>query len=53
MPNFTFVLSKKALKQLDKLTDDIANPIIEAITSLEENPRPQGYKTKRQRWLQN
>lgn len=44
MPDYTVVLSKKAQKQLDKLSDKIAEPILEAISSLEENPRPQGYK---------
>jgi mRNA interferase RelE/StbE len=44
MPNYTAVLSKKAQKQLDKLSDNIAKPIIEAILELEENPRPAGYK---------
>lgn len=31
MPNYTIVLSKKAQKQLDKLPDNIAEPIFEAI----------------------
>ncbi len=44
MPNYTAVLSKKAQKQLDKLSDTIAEPIIDAIAKLEENPRPVGYK---------
>jgi mRNA interferase RelE/StbE len=44
MPNYTAVLSKKAQKQLDKLSDNIAKPILEVISALEENPRPQGYK---------
>lgn len=44
MPNYTVVLSKKAQKQLDKLSDNIAEPIIDAIAGLEENPRPIGYK---------
>lgn len=44
MPEFTIVLSKKARKQLDKLTDFIANPIFEAISDLAFEPRPQGYK---------
>ena len=44
MPNYTAVLSKKAQKQLDKLSDNIAEPILEAIGNLETNPRPQGYK---------
>jgi mRNA interferase RelE/StbE len=44
MPKYTVVLSKKALKQLDKLTDTIAEPIFDAIAGLEHNPRPAGYK---------
>ncbi len=44
MPNYTAVLSKKAQKQLDKLSDNIAEPIFNAIAGLEENPRPAGYK---------
>ena len=44
MPDYIVVLSKKAQKQLDKLSDKIAEPILEAIASLAENPRPQGYK---------
>ncbi len=43
MPDFTIVLSKKAEKQLDKLTDNIANPIFDAISELAFTPRPQGY----------
>ena len=44
MSNYTVVLSKKAQKQLDKLSDSIAEPILKAIGSLEENPRPHGSK---------
>lgn len=44
MPDYIAVLSKKAQKQLDNLSDNIAEPIIEAISHLEENPRPAGYK---------
>jgi len=44
MPEYTAVLSKKAQKQLDKLTDAIAEPILETIAGLEKNPRPQGCK---------
>jgi len=44
MPNYTVVLSKKAEKQLDKLSDKIAEPILKAISAFEDNPRPQGYK---------
>jgi mRNA interferase RelE/StbE len=44
MPNYTAVLSKKAQKQLDKLPNGIVEPIIDAISALEVNPRPAGYK---------
>jgi mRNA interferase RelE/StbE len=44
MPKYVAVLSKMAQKQLDKLPDNIAVPILESIGYLEENPRPQGYK---------
>lgn len=44
MPNYTIVLSKKAQKQLDKLPDNIAEPIFEAISLLENEPRPSGCK---------
>lgn len=44
MAKYTVVLSKKAQKQLDKLTDNIAEPIIDAIGDLEKDPRPKGYK---------
>jgi mRNA interferase RelE/StbE len=44
MNNYTAVLSKKAQKQLDKLSDKIALPILEAIGYLEIIQRPHGYK---------
>ena len=44
MTTYTIVLSKKAQKQLDKLSDTIAEPILEAIGFLENNPRPNGCK---------
>lgn len=43
MPKYTVALSKKAKKQLDKLNDQTAMPILEAIARLETNPRPHGY----------
>jgi mRNA interferase RelE/StbE len=43
MDKYTVVLSKKAAKELDKLSDHIAKPILQAIAALEENPRPIGY----------
>ena len=44
MSSYIVVLSKKAQKQLDKLSDHIAEPILNAITDLENNPRPAGFK---------
>jgi mRNA interferase RelE/StbE len=44
MQHYTVSLTKKAQKQLDKLSDEIAEPLLEAISRLEENPRPVGYK---------
>ena len=44
MPKYTVVLSKRAQKQLDSFSDNIAEPILDAISSLEENPRPVGCK---------
>ncbi|MCD6012973.1 MAG: type toxin-antitoxin system RelE/ParE family toxin [Flavipsychrobacter sp.] len=44
MPRYTISISKTAQKQLDKLSDRIAAPIIDAISSLANNPRPHGCK---------
>jgi len=44
MSNYTVLLTKKAQKQLDNLSNNIAEPIIDAIAKLEQNPRPAGYK---------
>ena len=44
MVRYTVYLSKNAQKQLNKLSDNIARPIIEAISGLEQNPRPIRYK---------
>lgn len=43
MPNYTVFLSKQAQKQLDKLSNNVAEPILESILKLKNNPRPQGY----------
>ncbi len=43
MANYIIVLSKRAEKQLDQLSDIIAEPILETIAGLELNPRPHGY----------
>lgn len=44
MHRYTISISKTAQKQLDKLSDRIAAPIIDAISSLANNPRPNGCK---------
>lgn len=44
MNSYVIVLSLKAKKQLDKLSDNIAEPIFFAISELEMNPRPPGCK---------
>jgi mRNA interferase RelE/StbE len=44
MHNYTILISRKAQKQLDKLSETIAEPIIEAILELEKDPRPVGNK---------
>ena len=44
MAKYSITLSKRAKKQLDKLSDNIARPVFQAIQELADNPRPQGYK---------
>jgi mRNA interferase RelE/StbE len=44
MPQYSIFLTKKTQKQLDTLSNKISNAIIEAIYTLEDNPRPFGYK---------
>ena len=44
MPDYRIEFTKKAAKQLDKLSDNIANPILNAIASLAEEPRSIGAK---------
>ena len=44
MPKYLIILSNTAQKQLDKLDDYIAQPIIDTIQSLADNPRSNGYK---------
>ncbi|MBC7589323.1 MAG: type II toxin-antitoxin system RelE/ParE family toxin [Chitinophagaceae bacterium] len=43
MAKYTITLTKQAEKQLDKLEDNIAKPILKAIANLADNPRPHGY----------
>jgi len=44
MATYTVVLSAKAVKQLDKLSDHIAKPILYALANLQDVPRPNGCK---------
>jgi len=44
MPKYAVSLSTRAQKQLDKLSDSIAEPIFVAIENLADNPRPHGCK---------
>ncbi len=41
---YSIDFSRKAQKNLDKLSDSIANPILDAIENLAQNPRPIGCK---------
>ncbi|OIN58494.1 type II toxin-antitoxin system RelE family toxin [Arsenicibacter rosenii] len=44
MASYQILLSRKAQKQLDKLSDLVANPILNAIAELADDPRPDGCK---------
>jgi len=44
MSTYNIVLSKQAQKTLDKFSDNIAEPILDAIEALGQNPRPYGFK---------
>jgi mRNA interferase RelE/StbE len=44
MAKYIIILSKKAQKALDTLSDHIAEPVFKSIAALEENPRPAGCK---------
>ena len=49
MTIYKVLLSVKAQKQLDKIADNIAAPILESIENLGNNPRPHGYKKLKDR----
>lgn len=49
MPKYTVYLSNRARKELDKLSDSLAKPILSAIANLAEDPRPKGCKKLRGR----
>jgi mRNA interferase RelE/StbE len=44
MPSYAVALTKKAQKQLDKLADHLAGPLLNAIAALGDSPRPPGCK---------
>ncbi len=44
MPKYIITIGKTAQKQLDKLPDNIASSLFEAIAGLADNPRPHGCK---------
>jgi mRNA interferase RelE/StbE len=44
MPEYQIRITKTAQKQLDNLSDSVANTLIEAIKMLSYNPRPSGCK---------
>lgn len=44
MAKYQVSISKAAQKQLNKLNDNIATPILDAIATLAANPRPAGVK---------
>ncbi|PZX52709.1 type II toxin-antitoxin system RelE family toxin [Algoriphagus chordae] len=44
MNNYEVFLTSKAKKQLDKLSNKIVKPILQAIVSLSDDPRPSGCK---------
>jgi mRNA interferase RelE/StbE len=44
MAKYSVEINKKARKSLDKLSDFIVAPVLNAINDLAENPRPQGYR---------
>ena len=49
MSKYIIVLSKNAQKTLDNLSDYIAEPVFNAISRLEDDPRPTGYKKLKNR----
>ncbi|HYV95737.1 MAG TPA: type II toxin-antitoxin system RelE/ParE family toxin [Chitinophagales bacterium] len=44
MGRYKVVITATVRKYLDKLSDKIAAPLLTALQSLSENPRPHGYK---------
>ena len=44
MPDYKIIITKTAQKQLDKLPDNIAAPLINTIALSANDPTPHGYK---------
>lgn len=49
MSKYTVQLTKKAQKQLDKISDSLSQPILAAIGNLADDPRPHGFKKLKSR----
>jgi len=44
MPKYSVLITKTAQKQLDKLSDEVADTLLEALLELANEPRPNGCK---------
>ncbi|NVO04148.1 MAG: type II toxin-antitoxin system RelE/ParE family toxin [Bacteroidetes bacterium] len=44
MPKYTVLISKSVQKLLKKMTDELADKLENKMLTLEDNPRPIGYK---------
>ena len=44
MADYTIALTRTAQKQLDKLPEQVAETLLDAIENLANEPRPDGYK---------
>ena len=44
MPKYSVLITKTAQKQFDKLSDEVADSLLEALIELANDPRPNGCK---------
>ena len=49
MAKYTVVITKSVQKQLNKMPDQVASTLEDAMLALENNPRPFGYKKLKNR----
>ncbi|MBU0764815.1 MAG: type II toxin-antitoxin system RelE/ParE family toxin [Bacteroidetes bacterium] len=49
MAKYQVFLTKTVKKQLDRLPDNISDPLLDTIVTLGNNPRPAGYKKLKNR----